>query len=680
MDILSPIRTIKGIGPAREKLLSKLGIETIRDALVFFPRDYIDLSPLNFSQGEKNIPNAFPCMVIGFAKSKRVRRGLYITKLPITDGQNRGYAVFFNQPYISKAFYRGDKLLLYGKIDKNFGQYEITSPQWIKIKKNKPIDINRITPVYSLTKGLSQKIMRNLMRNVIRAKPKMPEILPKTLLEKHKLLPIDVAIKNIHFPQSFDLLRRARYRFVFQELLMFQLVLKISKTHLIGKNRKNKYSNFDISPFLKQLPFSLTTGQKKVINDIITDLNSAQNMNRLVQGDVGSGKTVVAAIALYIAVKNGYQGAMMAPTEVLALQHYITLKKHLDNFKINVEILKGGMSQKKREKILLKLKTGEIDIIVGTHALIQEDVEFKNLGMIITDEQHRFGVKQRESLIKKGYFPDVLVMSATPIPRTMALVAYADLDLSTIDTLPSGRQKVKTYVVNKNMRKQVYDFMLSEARKGHLIYVVCPAVEENSQDMMSVDELTAILRRNYPELSIEMLHGKMNPEKKNKIINDFVSKKIQVLVATTVIEVGVNVPTATLMIIENAERFGLAQLHQLRGRVGRSKLKSYCFLISDAKQGNARSRLLFMMKCYDGFMIAKEDLKLRGPGEFLGLKQHGFSDFKLANPINHFKVLELAYEVSEKIINKNLLQYPEYFALRDFLRNKANFKIKNKIN
>lgn len=671
---------MKGIGPAREKLLSKLGIETVKDALLFFPRDYIDLSPLNFSQGKENIPNAFPCMVVGFAKTKRVRRGLSITKLPITDGQNRGYAVFFNQPYISKTFYRGDKLLLYGKINKNFGQYEITSPKWIKFKKNKPIDINRITPVYSLTKGLSQKIMRNLMKDIIKAKPKMPEILPKTLLEKHKLVSIDNAIKNIHFPQNFDLLRRARYRFVFQELLIFQLVLKMSKIHLIGKNRKNKYSNFDISPFLKQLPFSLTTGQKKVITDIIKDLDSAQNMNRLVQGDVGSGKTVVAAIALYIAVKNGYQGAMMAPTEVLALQHYISLKNYLDTFKINVEILKGGMSQKDREKVLLGLKTGEIDIIVGTHALIQKDVNFKNLGMVITDEQHRFGVKQRESLIKKGYFPDVLVMSATPIPRTMALVAYADLDISTIDTLPSGRQKVKTYVVNRGMRKRVYDFMLNEAKKGHLTYVVCPAVEENAQEMMSVEELTTNLRQSYPELSIEMLHGKMNTEKKNKIINDFISKKIQVLVATTVIEVGVNVPIATLMIIENAERFGLAQLHQLRGRVGRSKLKSYCFLISDAKQGTARSRLLFMMKCYDGFMIAKEDLKLRGPGEFLGLKQHGFSDFKLANPIDHFKVLELAYTVSEKIINKNLLQNPEYFGLRNFLKDKVHFKIKNKIN
>lgn len=680
MDILSPIETIKGVGPARKRLLSKLGIETIKDALLFFPRDYIDLSPLNFKQGKEDVPGAFPCMVIGFAKTKIVRRGLYITKLPITDGQNRGYAVFFNQPYIHKNFYRGDKLLLYGKIKKNFGQFEIISPEWIKFKKGILADLNRIMPVYSLTKGLSQKTMRKLMRNVISAACNLTEVLPESMIKKYGLLPIEDAIKNIHYPQNISMLKRAKFRFVFQELLIFQLILKISKMHLIGEKRKNRYLHFDITPLLNRLPFSLTTGQKKVIADIMKDLRSRQNMNRLIQGDVGSGKTVVAAIALYLAVKNGYQGAMMAPTEVLASQHYYSLKKYLDPFNFNVKLLKGGMPKKEREKILTSLKTGKLDIIVGTHALIQRDVDFKNLGMVITDEQHRFGVKQREKLIGKGQFPDVLVMSATPIPRTMALAAYADLDLSIIDTLPIGRQKVDTYVVDKNMRKRIYDFMNKEAQKGNLTYIVCPAVEENEQDMMSVQELTKILKKNYPDLKIGMLHGKMKTEEKEKIIKDFIAKKVKVLVTTTVIEVGVNVPAATLMIIENAERFGLAQLHQLRGRVGRGKLKSYCILVSNVKSGIARSRLLFMMKCHDGFKIAEKDLKLRGPGEFLGLRQHGFSDFKLANPMEHFQVLKLAYKVSEKIINNGLLQQPEYYKLNNFLIEKLNFKIKNKIN
>lgn len=676
LDILSPIETIKGVGPARKRLLSKLGIETIKDALLFFPRDYIDLSPLNFKQGKEDAPGAFPCIVIGFAKTKRVKRNLYITKLPITDGQNKGYAVFFNQPYIYKNFYRGDKLLLYGKLKKNFGQFEIISPEWIKFKKGKSIHLNRIMPVYPLTKGLSQKIMRKLIKNILKAKPKLIEIFPQPIIKKYKLLSISDAIRNIHYPQNFSLLKKARYRFVFQELLLFQLALKKSKIYFIGEKRKNSYSNFDIVPLLNKLPFSLTTGQKKVVADIIKDLESEQNMNRLIQGDVGSGKTVIAVIALYLAVKNGYQGAMMAPTEVLATQHYYSLKKYLHNFNFNIRLLKGGMSKKEREEVLFSLKTGELDIIVGTHALIQKDVEFKNLGMVITDEQHRFGVKQREKLIEKGYFPDVLVMSATPIPRTMALAAYADLDLSIIDTLPSGRQKVDTYVVDKNMRKRVYDFMSEEVQKGNLAYIVCPAVEENEQDMMSVQELTKILKNDYPEIKIGMLHGKMKTEEKEKIIKNFIDKEIKVLIATTVIEVGVNVPTATLMIIENAERFGLAQLHQLRGRVGRSNLKSYCILISNSKCNKARNRLLFMMKCHDGFRIAEEDLKLRGPGEFLGLRQHGFSDFKLANPMEHFQVLKLAYKVSDEIIDKGLLNLPEYSELNCLLEETLNLKNK----
>lgn len=391
------------------------------------------------------------------------------------------------------------------------------------------------------------------------------------------------------------------------------------------------YRILDLKPFLSKLPFVPTSGQVNVIKDIIKDLNSEYIMNRLVQGDVGSGKTLVACAALYLAAKNGFQGVMMAPTEILAEQHHRTLQQFLDAHDINVGILKGGMSKKERDACLTRLKKGDIDVLVGTHAVIQEDVEFKRLGMVITDEQHRFGVKQRENLVKKGQYPDVLVMSATPIPRTVAMVLYSDLDLSIIDTLPAGRQKVETYVVQDHMRKRVYDFMASEVKKGHLAYVVCPAVEENELDVVNVEEHREYLQKEYPFLKVEMLHGRMKQDEKDMILKKFLSKEIQVLVATTVVEVGVDVPYATLMIVENAERFGLAQLHQLRGRVGRSSLKSFCILISGFAQGNARERLNFLMNCHDGFEISQKDLELRGPGEFLGEKQHGFIEFKYAS-------------------------------------------------
>ena len=364
-------------------------------------------------------------------------------------------------------------------------------------------------------------------------------------------------------------------------------------------------------------------------------------MNRLVQGDVGSGKTLVACAALYLAAKNGLQGVMMAPTEILAEQHFQTLQRFLKPHDINIDILKGGLNKKDRENRLNKLKKGEIDVLVGTHAIIQEDVEFKRLGMVITDEQHRFGVKQRQDLVKKGQYPDVLVMSATPIPRTLAMVLYNDLDISIIDTLPSGRQKVETYVVQEYMRKRVYDFMASEVNKGHLAYVVCPAVEENELEITNVQQHKEYLQQKYPHLKIEMLHGKLKQEEKDRILNEFLAKNIQVLVATTVVEVGVDVPYATLMIVENAERFGLAQLHQLRGRVGRSSLKSYCILISGSNQGTARERLNYLMNCHDGFKIAQKDLELRGPGEFLGVKQHGFLNLSLQVLLKTWTLLKL---------------------------------------
>jgi len=672
VDMSSDITNIKGIGPAKAKLLSKLGIYSIRDALFNFPRDYQNLSPLTLRQGREDQTGAFPCIVTGMAVSKKIRRGLYITKLPVFDGHSKGYAVFFNQPYLQKSFYPHQRLLLIGKVKKNFGIFEILSPEWINLNKNKPIQLERIRPIYSLTKGISQSLIRNTVKSAIELTSGIEDTLPNSILKQYNLLSLEDTIKNIHFPKSFEMLEKARKRLIFEELLLFQLSTGLSRNYIKGQKRKNIYEILDLKPFLSNLPFLPTSGQVKVIKDIIKDLQSEYIMNRLVQGDVGSGKTFVACVALYLAAKNGFQGVMMAPTEILAQQHYRTLQQFLHPHDIKVGILKGGISKKDRQKCLFKLKNGDIDVLVGTHAVIQKDVEFSRLGMVITDEQHRFGVKQRENLVKKGQYPDVLVMSATPIPRTVAMVLYSDLDISVIDTLPAGRQKVQTYVVQDYMRKRVYDFMVSEVKKGHLAYVVCPAVEENELDIVNVEQHKEYLQQEYPFLKIEMLHGKMNQEEKDMILKQFLSKKIQVLVATTVVEVGVDIPFATLMIVENAERFGLAQLHQLRGRVGRNSLKSYCILISGTNQGTARERLNYLMNCHDGFEISQKDLELRGPGEFLGVKQHGFIEFKFASFTKDMEILKITQQLAEAILDKNHLFLPEYKNLKNLLYSKIN--------
>jgi len=592
--------------------------------------------------------------------------------VPVFDGQNKGYAVFFNQPYLQNSFYPNQRLLLIGKIRKSFGDFEILCSEWMKLEKNRSIQLERVRPIYPLTKGVSQNLIRNTVKGALDFLAQLEETLPADILNRYNLLSLKDAIKNIHFPKSLEMLERARERFIFEELLLFQLSTGLFRSFIKGQKRENKYHILDVNPFLSKLPFSPTSGQLNVIGDIIKDLQSEYIMNRLVQGDVGSGKTLVACAALYLAARNGFQGAMMAPTEILAEQHYRTLQQFLNDHGIKVGLLKGGMSKRERQECLLKLKNGDIDVLVGTHAVIQKDVEFKRLGMVITDEQHRFGVKQREDLIKKGQYPDVLVMSATPIPRTVAMVLYSDLDISIIDTMPAGRQKVETYVVQDHMRKRVYDFMAAEVKKGHLAYVVCPAVEENELDIINVEEHKEYLQKEYPGLKIEMLHGKMKQDEKDLILKRFLSKEIQVLVATTVVEVGVDVPFATLMIVENAERFGLAQLHQLRGRVGRSSLKSYCILISGSNQGTARERLNFLMKCHDGFEISQKDLELRGPGEFFGVRQHGCIEFKFASFTRNLELLNVTRQLAEEILNKKFLSLPEYKNLRDSLFSKIN--------
>jgi len=671
LELSSEIRNIKGVGPARAELLEKLGIKTIESALLFFPRDYLDLTPLKFSQGNEEKAGAFPCIVAGAPVEKRAKSGIRLTMVPVFDGKDKGHAVFFNQPYINRNFRRRDRIILTGKVRKNYGEYEIINPEWQKFDELSA-DFDRICPIYPLTKGLSQKILRQIMKNVLK-QCEAPEILPEEIIKNFKLISRTEALRNIHFPKSFEMLEKARTRLIFEEILLFQLAMVQTRRAFAGQRRKNVYTDLDIRPVLSTLPFTLTSGQQKVVAEIISDLKSGQNMNRLVQGDVGSGKTVIAGIALYLAVKNGLQGAFMAPTEILAEQHFTTLKKFLNPHGIKVDILKGKMAGTERTSILENLKKGAAGVVVGTHAILGQDVEFLKLGMVITDEQHRFGVKQRQELVKKGYCPDILVMSATPIPRTLALVLYSDLDISVIDTVPSGRKTVETYVVGNDMRKRAYDFMVREIEKSHQAFVVCPAVEENDLNVSNVEDMGATLKKQYPGLEIRTLHGKMKNDEKDGIIKDFLSKKIQVLVSTTVVEVGVDVPDATVMIIENAERFGMAQLHQLRGRVGRSRLKSYCILISDSQEETARSRLKHMMKCHDGFEISQMDLELRGPGEFLGVRQHGFFEFRLANLMRDIKLLESIKLLAVDIVQKGKLSLPEYEKLAEMINEKIKY-------
>lgn len=673
LELSSIIDSVKGVGPARAALLHKLGIKTVHDALFYFPRDYIDMTPLNFSQGSEEKAYAFPCVVSGSAIEKIAKSGIRIVLVPVFDGKNRGHAVFFNQPYIKHNFRKGEKVIFIGKVRKNYGEYEIVNPEWQKFDELSA-EFDRIVPIYPLTKGLSQRVLRQIIKEVL-TKCEVPEILPREIIERFGLLSRKEALKNIHFPQSFKMLEKSRERFAFEEILLLQMALIKTRRELAGDKRVNIYSDFNLKPIISSLPFSLTSGQQKVVDEIVNDLKSEKIMNRLIQGDVGSGKTVVACIALYLAVKNGLQGAFMVPTEILAEQHFMTLKNILGPQGIRVDILKGGMSSNERADILKNLKSGKTHVIVGTHAIIEKDVDFLRLGMVITDEQHRFGVRQRRELIKKGHNPDVLVMSATPIPRTLALVLYSDLDISIIDVLPEGRQKVETFFVRSDMRKRVYAFMLREIEKNHQAYIVCPAVEENELDVLSVEDLYANIKKDYPSLKVGMLHGKMRNDEKEKIIKDFLLNKIQVLISTTVIEVGVDVPNATLMIIENAERFGMAQLHQLRGRVGRSSLKSYCILISDSKEESAKARLNYLMKCHDGFEISRKDLELRGPGEFFGLRQHGFFELKIVNHIKDFQLLEEIKILATNIIDENKLSLPEYDELSRLLHDRIFKKI-----
>ena len=650
------IQFVKGIGPKRAEKLQKLNIFTLKDLIYYFPRQYEDRSVVKKISQLENEDKVSIKGIIVKIDTYSPKKGMKITRMDIRDESGYIKMSFFNQEYITKVFKSGDSILAFGKVkvENNFKEF---IPIEVEHYANKPTSTCKIEPVYPLTYGLSNKELQGMIRTVlVKEEFKVEEYLPTYLLEKYKLCGIDFAIRNIHSPSSKEALKIALYRLVFEEFLILQLGLFYFKSGINESSGIEFDEKEKLKDIINSLPFNLTKAQSRALNEIINDMTSSKVMNRLVQGDVGSGKTVVALLALANVVLNGYQGALMAPTEILASQHYDSFKEILESFNIKSELLVGSLTKKQKEKVLQKVKNQEIDILIGTHALIEDKVEFKNLGMVITDEQHRFGVRQRGRLSNKGDSPDILVMTATPIPRTLALILYGDLDISIIDELPPGRQPIETIAIEHKRRKEAYENLVrDEVEKGRQVYVVCPLVEESEKiEATSASELVEELKREFfSDLRVGILHGKMRPSEKDAVMDDFKNKKLDILVSTTVIEVGVNVPNATLMIIENAERFGLAQLHQLRGRVGRGKHKSYCILIYNSKTEVCKERMAIMEETTDGFKISQKDLEIRGPGEFFGTRQHGLPELRVANIFKHIKILKQAQLEARYIIGQD---------------------------
>lgn len=653
------VQYVKNVGPRRAKLLANLGIYTIGDLLYHFPRRYEDRSIIRpvyfFNHGDTATVQG---RVLG-GQDLKPRKGLTITKLAVDDGSGVFYAVWFNQPYVKKQLKTGTRILVTGKVQKNFGAVQVQVKDFEVLgEREDTLNIGRIVPFYPATGNLSQRVLRVIMKEAVEVWAEvLEEFLPSSLLVKYKLPGIRKAMQQIHFPDSAAALREARRRFIYEELFLFQLMVAVRRQKVTREKKSFHYQKNDLlaRTFLERLPFKLTGAQEAAWSEISKDMQSLYPMNRLLQGDVGSGKTVVSTLALLKAVESGFQAAMMAPTEILAEQHYLGLKRDLEPLGVQVALLAGGQSKVGRDKIIKNVKNGKVQVLVGTHALIQEGVEFKNLALAVIDEQHRFGVRQRAILRQKGRQPDVLVMTATPIPRTLALTLYGDLDVSVISELPPGRQPVKTFHVNTREVKRVYDLVEKELQKGNQAYFVCPLVEESEEleDIRAATELFKELKVVFGSFKVDLLHGKMRSGEKEAVMQSFSSGDTAVLVSTTVIEVGVDVPNATVMVVMDADRFGLAQLHQLRGRVGRGCAQSYCILVADPHTEEARLRLRAMTSTTDGFKLAEEDLRLRGPGEFCGTRQSGLPDFKIADIIRDYKIMETARRDARNLISKD---------------------------
>ncbi|MGQ9610707.1 MAG: ATP-dependent DNA helicase RecG [bacterium] len=679
------IENIKGIGSKRAQLLrGEIGVRTIGDLLDYYPRDYLDrgrIKPI-YQVGRTNEYETVQGIIVNQMDITPRRVGARkFSKTVIYDETGVASLIAFGKriQYMKNSLKLDMKIVVSGKFKREFGEiqtsdftYEVLSDEDAEL-----IHTGRIVPVYPLTAKLNQRNLRRWIKEIVdKYSEYVPEVLPFSIREKLKLMDRSSAIKNIHFPDSHKHLELARQRLAFDELFFLELGMstKKKKWEIEEQGISFKRRSDIIDKFIESLPFQLTSAQKRVFSEIEADMQSTRCMNRLIQGDVGSGKTVVAAMAMLLAVDNSYQSALMAPTEILAEQHYNTLTKLLDQANINIVLLASDMPKRDKEESLYKIKTGEANIIVGTHALIQTGVEFANLGLVITDEQHRFGVMQRAELKKKGINPDVLVMTATPIPRTLALTVYGDLDVSVIDELPPGRQKIITKWVPESKREEIYKFIEDQIAQGRQAYVVYPLVEESEklEDLKAATKMAEHFQNEvFPQLKVGLIHGRMRAEEKQEIMEKLKRNEINILVSTTVIEVGIDVPNASLILIEHAERFGLAQLHQLRGRVGRSVHKSYCLLIANPTTQEAVQRMKAMVKTNDGFEIAEEDLAIRGPGEFFGTRQAGMPDLKVANIAKDLRILESARKEAFRIVDEDpALMKPENQMLKSILREK----------
>lgn len=674
LDLNSSIQYIKGVGEKKAGLFHKLGIFSVRDLIEHYPRTYEDRSDKkNVLQCESGSVACIEATMISQVKEHFVRKGMTLYKCDFTDGHTVIHVTLFNNKYLAAALKLYGSYILYGKIERTLTSASMASPEIEKAENS-----DAIRPVYHATGRLNSKAIEKVIKTALENSDRFEETLPAEIRLEYKLVSLDFAIRQIHFPQDRESLEKARDRLIFEELLALQLgLLKLKGRRKVRTKAVLKTDHTDA--FLKLLPFKPTGAQERAMRECCADMASGYPMNRLLQGDVGSGKTAVAAGIIYTAVKSGYQCALMAPTEILAAQHAETLLEMLGSAGIKTDLLTGSTSKKEKRRIKEALIDGETDLVIGTHALIQNDVEFKNLGLVITDEQHRFGVNQRANLAMKGEEVHTLVMSATPIPRTLALMIYGDLDISVLDELPPGRQTVRTDVVDSRYHKRIYTFIKKQIAAGNQAYIVCPLVEEGeSTDMISAEKYAEELANgDFKGINIGLLHGKMKPVQKENVMRAFADGDIKLLVATTVIEVGVDVPAATVMVIENAERFGLSQLHQLRGRVGRGKAQSYCILVSDNKSDTAMQRLKTMKKYSDGFKIADEDLKLRGPGDFFGNRQHGLPDLKIADMLEDMETLKKCRQCADRILAEDFnLDLPKYKALAnrisDLFRNSVS--------
>ena len=661
-----PITVLKGIGPAKAKQFENLNIFTLRDLICHFPRGYEDRTRLvPIAQLQTDVPACFRAMVMGHPRTSHIRKGLDITRVQIADHTARLNVTFFNNKFAAENLQYGREYVFYGAVSGDFAGYNMTNPVFEALDAQ-PVTTRRVLPIYPLTAGLTNAAVLKAVRQALAVCDTPPEILPESVRQQYGILPAQRAYYAIHEPGTMAEAELAKKRLIFEEFFVFSAGLSLMRAARAGK-KCTPYGNRNLRPFYACLPFSLTGAQKRAIDEILEDLSSGAPMNRLVQGDVGSGKTMVAAAAAYCAINNHKQAALMAPTEILAEQHYESMRKLFEPMGIRTALLTGSQTPKQKREVREAIAAGQVDLAIGTHALLSDATSFADLGLVITDEQHRFGVSQRAKLSAKGADPHLLVMSATPIPRTLALLMYGDLEVSVIDELPPGREAVDTFLVGESYRARINAFIRKQVAEGHQCFVVCPAVEENEELGIHAATVWAetLQQTVFPDLRIALIHGQMKGAEKEAAMASFARGEADVLVATTVIEVGVDVPNATLMVIEDADRFGLSQLHQLRGRVGRGGSKSYCILTSHNRNPETLQRLKAFCKTNDGFKIAEEDLKMRGPGDFFGSRQSGLPTFRVANLSMDLQTLKDAQSASARWIDaEGTADTPEGIALR----------------